>query len=96
MSTTGHAPERQFELLDDSAVPPASVRHAARALAGSRQRTPAAMVRQAVRQMLDGDPGTAAGQGAIVRGAGRSRIVKVTLRLEAAQASVAGRPRPRR
>lgn len=44
------------------------------------------MVRQAVRQMLNVDPSAAAGQGFIVRGAGRPRVVKVTSRLEAKQA----------
>jgi hypothetical protein len=58
-----------------------------------RQTAPAVLVRQAVSQMLGGDPNAAPGQ-RIVRGAGHSRVVKVTLRLEAAQAaSQAGRAR---
>lgn len=54
--------------------------------AALHQTTPAAMVRRAVRQMLGG-PITQASTAALVRRAGRTRVVKVTLRLDATQAA---------
>lgn len=109
MGSTALQSDRQLALLEDSAAPSASARHAPtaaaartvardrvsvdlrglgdqlRAQAAAYQTTPAVLVRRAVRQML-GERITQASTEAVVRRAGRGRIVKVTLRIDATHA----------